>query len=247
MLPFLLVMKKRFPSLFAAGLLVLGTGILIADEKPDPRSGDTLTKEVQASLSPDEIVAELEQGNERFRSGELIDFDFAAQMKATATGQNPAGIILACVDSRVVPEIVFDTSIGDMFDARVAGNVVNEDIAGSMEYACAKAGSKLVLVMGHTNCGAVKGAIDGVELGNLTGLLAKIKPAIDAVKDVPGERNSKNKAFVTAVVRKNVELTIAETRRFSPVLKKLEDEGKIAIRGCVYDVATGKVEMLKGR
>ena len=203
-----------------------------------------VSRPLQEAVTPDQIVAELKKGNERFLNEAMIDFDFKSQMRKTAEGQHPVCIMLGCIDSRVVPGIVFDTSIGDTFDARVAGNVVGKDVAGSMEYACAKAGSKLIVVMGHTNCGAVKGAIDGVKLGNLTGLLAKIKPAIQATKDFPGEKSTKNRAYVSAVVKKNVELTIEEIRKVSPVLKELEVGEKIDIRGCVYDVATGKVEFL---
>jgi carbonic anhydrase len=229
-------------SLTMPAVLFAGLTLLTAKE---PIEVSVVTRSLQRALTPDEIVSELQKGNERFLNDEMIDFDFKAQMSKTADGQNPACIMLGCIDSRVIPEIVFDTTIGDSFDTRVAGNVVGHDVAGSMEYACAKAGSKLVLVVGHTNCGAVKGAIDGVELGNLTGLLAKIKPAIDASKDFPGEKSTKNKAYVSAVVKKNVELTIEEIRKVSPVLKEMEEGDKIDIRGCVYDVATGKVEFLE--
>ena len=224
-------------------VVVLGGVALLAAE--DRGKDEIVSKAVQGALAPDAIIAALQKGNERFLKGELTDYDFRAQMKKTAKGQHPACILLGCIDSRVIPEIAFDVTIGDVFDARVAGNVVGPDVAGSLEYACAKAGSKLILVAGHTNCGAVKGAIDGVKLGNLTGLLAKIKPAIDALEEFPGAHTSENSDFVDAVVRKNVELTIEQIRIVSPVLKKLEDEKKIAIRGCIYNVSTGKAEFLK--
>jgi len=150
--------------------------------------------------------------------------------------------VLSCMDSRAPAEIIFNLGLGDIFNARVAGNILDSDIAGSMEYACKVAKSKLILVMGHTNCGAVEGAIDRMELGNLTGLLSKIKPAIDAVIDVQGVRNSNNKTFVDAVARMNVSLTIENIRRTSPVLKTLEDDGDIEITGAMYDVESGKVE-----
>jgi carbonic anhydrase len=221
-------------------LLATGAAYLWAQEK----GAGIVTKELQQAATVKEIIAEMEEGNARFVAGKPAEHDFPTQVRLTATGQSPMGIVLACIDSRVLPEIIFDVDIGDLFDSRIAGNVVNEDIAGSMEYACAKAGSKLVLVLGHTNCGAVKGAIDGVKLGNLTGLLEKIQPAIDAVKDIPGERTTKNKAFVDAVVLKNVELTIGRVRELSPVLAGMEKEGKIKIEGGVYDVATGLVTFL---
>jgi carbonic anhydrase len=231
--------SRIIPLAFA--LMTFGAAYLWAQEK----GSVVVTKDLQQAATVEEIIVALKAGNARFVAGKPAQHDFRTQVKLTATSQNPVGIVLACIDSRVLPEILFDADIGDLFDARVAGNVTNEDIAGSMEYACAKTGSKLVLILGHSNCGAVKGAIDGVKLGNLTGLLEKIQPAIDAVTNVPGERTSKNKAFVDAVVLKNVELTIGRVREMSPVLAELENDGKIQIVGGVYDVATGKVEFLE--
>jgi len=188
------------------------------------------------------MILILQEGNQRFVSGEWIDWDYRHEQKDTSAGQSPGAIILGCIDSRAPAEIIFNLRIGDIFNARVAGNVIDEDIAGSMEYACKVAGSKIILVMGHTNCGAVKGAIDRVELGTLTQLLAKIKPAVDAVKDVEGERTTKNSAFVSAVAKMNVMLTMENIRETSPVLKKMEDSNEIDIVGAMYDVETGKVE-----
>ena len=169
--------------------------------------------------------------------------DFLAQKKSSAAGQYPAVVVLGCIDSRAPAEIIFDAGIGDAFNARVAGNVVNDDMLGSMEFACAVAGAKVVFVLGHTACGAIKGAIDDVDLGNLTGLLARIKPAITATK-FDGEKSSKNPAYVDAVARANVELGLAQIRRRSPILEGLEEKGSLKITGGMYDVGTGMVEFL---
>ena len=201
-----------------------------------------LTKEKRAALKPRDIIRIMREGNQSFADGTTVQRDFHQEQLKTAVGQYPAAIVLSCMDSRAPAEIIFNLGLGDIFNARVAGNILDADIAGSMEYACKVAKSKLILVMGHTNCGAVEGAIDRMELGNLTGLLSKIKPAIDAVIDVQGVRNSNNKTFVDAVARMNVSLTIENIRRTSPVLKTLEDDGDIEITGAMYDVESGKVE-----
>jgi carbonic anhydrase len=169
--------------------------------------------------------------------------DYLAEKRTSAAGQYPAAVILGCVDSRVPAEIVFDAGIGDTFNGRVAGNVVNDDLLGSMEFACAVSGSKLVLVLGHTACGAIKGAIDDVVLGNLTGLLARIKPAIPVTK-FEGEKSSKNPAYVDAVARTNVKLAIENIRLRSPVLVDLEKKGTIQIAGAMYNLANGVVEFV---
>ena len=200
-----------------------------------------LTEEQRDKLTPDEIIQRMKAGNERFRSGKPQHRDLMREAKATAKGQYPAAIVFSCVDSRTPPELIFDFGIGDIFSGRVAGNVADEDILGSMEFACKVAGSKVVLVMGHTACGAIKGAIDGVQLGNLTALLAKIRPAVEAT-DYTGERSAKNYEFVDAVARKNVELTIAKIREQSPVLRELESSGSIKIAGSMYNLETGVVD-----
>ena len=219
--------------------IILNTGNL--DNKPGHES-HVLTEQSRAELSPRDMIRLLQEGNQRFVDGEWIDWDYRHEQADTSAGQYPGAIILGCIDSRAPAEIIFNLRIGDIFNARVAGNIIDEDIAGSMEYACKVAGSKIILVMGHTNCGAVKGAIDQVELGTLTQLLAKIKPAVDAVQDVEGERTTKNSAFVNAVAKKNVILTIENIRETSPVLKKMEDNNEIDIVGAMYDVESGKVE-----
>lgn len=207
------------------------------------RSG-SLTKERRDSMTPSQIIDELKKGNERFRSGKMSSRDYLAEKKASASGQYPAAVVLGCLDSRVPAEIVFDTGIGDAFVGRVAGNVVNDDMLGSMEFACGVSGAKVVLVLGHTSCGAVKGAIDDVVLGNLTGLLARIKPAIPATK-FDGEKSSKNAPYVDAVARTNVVLGVSEIRRRSPILEELEKKGTIKITGAMYDLSTGIVEFVE--
>jgi carbonic anhydrase len=205
--------------------------------------GSALTKEQRDRMTPARVIEELKKGNERFRAGKMLSRDYLAQQRSTATGQYPAAVILGCVDSRAPAEIIFDAGIGDTFNGRMAGNVVNDDMLGSMEFACAVAGAKVVLVFGHTACGAVKGAIDDVELGNLTGLLARIKPAITATK-FDGEKSSKNAAYVDAVARTNVVVALDNIRRRSPILEDLEKKGSIQIAGGMYDLATGMVEFV---
>ncbi len=202
--------------------------------------GASLTKEQRDRMSPGQVIEELKKGNERFRTGKIVARDYMMQQRSTAKGQYPAAVVLGCIDSRAPAEIIFDTGIGDTFNCRIAGNVVNDDLLGSMEYACAVAGAKLALVFGHTACGAVHGAIDNVEMGNLTGLLARIKPAISATK-FDGEKSSKNAAYVDAVARTNVVLALDNVRRRSPILADLEKKGSIRIAGAMYDLSTGMV------
>ena len=202
-----------------------------------------LTKSVRDAMKPEDIVKAMKAGNQRFRTGQRQDHDYLAQQRKTAKGQYPAAVLLSCIDSRAPAETIMDLRIGDIFNCRVAGNIANEDILGSMEFACKIEGAKVVLVMGHTNCGAIKGAIDNAELGNLTGLLAKIKPAVDATQTT-GERTSKNYAFVDAVGRKNVEMTVANIRKNSPVLAGMESSGTIKIAGSMYNLKTGAVDFL---
>jgi carbonic anhydrase len=208
-----------------------------------PLAHADLTKEQLDKLSADEIIQQMKAGNERFRSGKTQHRDLMSEAKATAKGQYPAAIVFGCIDSRAPAELILDLGIGDIFSGRVAGNIVDEDILGSMEFACKVAGSKVVLVMGHTACGAIKGAIDGAQPGNLTALLAKIRPAVEATH-YTGERSAKNYAFVDAVARTNVSLTLANIRQKSPVLRDLESTGSIKIAGSMYNLETGAVEFL---
>ena len=200
-----------------------------------------LTKEMRDKLTPDQVIEAMKQGNERFRAGKMSPHDYLAQKRATVAGQYPAAVILSCIDSRAPAEIILDARIGDTFNARIAGNIANDDILGSLEFACAVAGAKVVLVMGHTGCGAIKGAIDGAQLGNLTGLLNKIKPAVDATH-YEGEHSSKNGEFVDEVAKTNVRLTIGAIRAHSDVLAGLEKDGKIKIVGSMYHLAGGLVD-----
>jgi carbonic anhydrase len=202
---------------------------------------DALTQAQRDKLTPEQIVEVMKQGNDRFRRGERKNRDYLREQRASASGQYPAAVLLSCIDSRAPAEVIMDLGIGDIFNCRVAGNVENADILGSMEFACKAAGAKLVLVMGHTACGAVKGAIDNAQLGNLTGLLAKIKPAVQATT-FSGDRVASNYAFVDAVARTNVEMTVANIRRDSSVLAELEADGRIRICGAMYDLQTGAVE-----
>ncbi|KFK92181.1 MULTISPECIES: carbonic anhydrase [unclassified Serratia (in: enterobacteria)] len=202
-----------------------------------------MTREQRDKMTPDQIIESFKQGNMRFREGKMQQHDYVAQKQASQGGQYPAAVILSCIDSRAPAEILLDVGIGETFNARVAGNIQNDDILGSMEFACAVAGAKVVLVMGHTACGAVRGAIDKAELGNLTGLLNKIKPAVERTV-FEGDRSGKNDAFVDAVAKTNVVMTIEEIRKNSPVLKKLEEEGKIKIVGSMYHLVGGKVDFL---
>ncbi|WP_226704149.1 carbonic anhydrase family protein [Microbulbifer elongatus] len=202
-----------------------------------------LTKERRDAMSPDDVIAMLQKGNERFRAGKMEQHDYLAQKRASATGQYPAAAILSCIDSRTPAEILMDMGLGETFNARVAGNICNDDIVGSLEFACAAAGSKVILVMGHTACGAVKGAIDNVKLGKLTGLLDEIQPAVKATK-YDGDRTSKNAEFVDLVAANNVRRSIEEIRDESEVLAKLEKEGKIKIVGAMYHLSDGRLEIL---
>jgi len=224
-----------------AGLLSLS---LAASGPAVAGSGHTQTAETQAALTPQAALQMLKDGNERFVKGMATDRDLLKQVMTTSTGQYPFGVVLGCIDSRVPPEIVFDLGIGDIFSPRIAGNFANVDILGSMEFATAAAGSKVIVVLGHTSCGAVKGATDGVELGNLTAMLDQLDPALAAVKDVKGERNSKNAEFVQAVAEANVRLTIQEILDESPVMKGLVDEGKLLVVGAMHDINTGQVHWM---
>ncbi|WP_018691503.1 carbonic anhydrase family protein [Algicola sagamiensis] len=201
----------------------------------------SLTKEARDKMTPDQVITSLAEGNKRFISNKRMEHDYIAQKKTSQHGQYPSSVILSCIDSRVPAEIVLDAGIGDMFNSRVAGNVSNADILGSMEFACAVAGAKVVLVLGHTKCGAVQGAIAKVKMGNLTTLLNKIEPSIAKTK-FKGERKAENYDFVDAVAKTNVEMTIQEIRKNSETLAKLEKEGKIKIVGAMYNISNGKVD-----
>ena len=201
------------------------------------------TKDTQALMTPQTSLTALKEGNERFINGNQVTRNLNAQVEDTSSGQYPFATVLHCIDSRVSAEHIFDQGIGDLFSIRIAGNFINEDILGSMEFACKLAGTKVLVVLGHTACGAVKGACDHARMGNLTALINKLEPAVDAVSSPANEseRTSANIDFVNAVAAKNVEMTMADIREKSPILKEMEANGEIQIVGGMYDIATGKV------
>lgn len=198
-----------------------------------------MTREAQSAMTPAQALERLKEGHARFLAGRSQDRDYLAQVKATGVGQFPFASVLSCIDSRTSPEILFDQGLGDIFAPRIAGNFVDEEILGSLEFTAKLAGSKLIVVVGHTECGAIKGACDGAQLGNLTSTLAQLRPAVEAVTSIEGERSSKNPAFVEAVTHENVDLTVQEIRDKSPILREMEQKGEIDIVGAVYDVRTG--------
>ena len=203
----------------------------------------SLNREQRDRMTPAQVLDELKKGNERFLSGKMIQWDYRDQQRTTAAGQFPAAVILGCIDSRAPAELLFNVGIGDTFNARIAGNIVNEDLLGSLEFSCAVAGAKVILLLGHTACGAIKGAIDNVEMGNLTGLLARVKPAI-AATSFDGTKSSKNAAYVDQVARTNVRIGLDQIRRQSPLLADLENKQTILIVGGMCDLTTGIVEFL---
>ncbi len=222
--------------------------VIILDENDasveiKPLVEDVLTAEQQKALSPDAVIASLKAGNERYVTNDLTARDHTEQIRKSTNGQYPKAVILSCLDSRVPVEDVFDKGIGDLFVARVAGNFVNEDILGSMEFGCKVAGSKVIMVLGHEHCGAVKAAIDNVKLGNITAMLTKIRPVVES-SDYSGDKTSSNPEYVHLVCVNNVLNTMEQIRKNSPILKEMEDSGAIKIIGGVYDMDTGKVDFL---
>jgi len=209
---------------------------------------NSLTKKERDKLSPSDLLKRLMWGNFRFNLTKTrINRDYGKQIKETASGQFPCAVVLGCIDSRVPAEIIFDQGIGDIFSIRVAGNVLNDDVIGSMEFACKMAGAKLVIILGHTRCGAVKGACDDVQLGKLTGLLEKIKPAVEAIRKEDADYGkSDNPEFLEAVAKQNVAHVIEAIQEESEVLKKMARKGQIEIVGAMYYVESGRVEFDKG-
>lgn len=202
------------------------------------------TKETQSTMTPNKSLQFLKEGNVRFQNNLKANRNLLEQVNDTSDGQFPFATILSCIDSRVSAELVFDQGLGDIFSVRIAGNFVNEDILGSMEFACKLAGTKLIVVLGHTSCGAVKGACDDAKMGNLTKLIEKITPAVRATSEPTdaSTRNSKNLEFVDSVAKKNVELTIERIHQESPILTEMENQGEIKIVGAMYDINSGAVE-----
>jgi len=212
---------------------------------PSPPNGTaTPTAETQAAMRPADVLQRLRDGNARFAAGLSVEHNYPAEIKETRNGQYPLASIVACIDSRSSPEIVFDQGLGDVFSARIAGNFVDDEILGSLEYASKVAGSKLIVVLGHTECGAIKGACDDVKLGNLTTTLSHLRPAVEAVTDVPGPRSSKNSDFVRAVTEMNVKLTMEAIRKRSSILDGMIARGEVGLVGAIYDVSTGIVTWL---
>ncbi len=202
----------------------------------------TLTREVRDALTPEMVLDVLRRGNERFVNNLKSNRDLLEQVNATSEGQHPMAIVLSCIDSRTSAELIFDQGLGDIFSCRIAGNVLNEDILGSMEFACKLAGSKAIVVLGHSKCGAIKGACDGAQMGNLTALLSKIQPAVDAESETTVNRSSSNGEFVERVAMLNVEMVQRQIVERSEVLAGMLDRGEIALVGGMYDVETGTVE-----
>ena len=201
----------------------------------------TLTKEMQAAITPSKALELLKEGNQRFVSNLKINRNLLQQANETSDGQHPFAVILSCIDSRTSAELIFDQGLGDVFSVRIAGNIINEDILGSMEFGCKVAGSKIIVVLGHTKCGAVKGACDHVEMGNLTALLTKIRPAVDDETETKENRNSGNPVFVENVSVINVKRTVKSIMERSPILKEMIESGEIGIVGGSHDITTGEV------
>ena len=202
----------------------------------------TLTKELRDKITPLQAIDILRAGNKRFVDNLKVNRNLLQQVNETSEGQHPFAVILSCIDSRTSAELIFDQGLGDVFSVRVAGNIQNADILGSMEFSCKVAGAKIAVVLGHTRCGAVKGACDHVEMGNLTTLLHKLKPALEAEKSVTSNRNSGNAEFVEKVATLNVHVTVKQALKNSPILKEMIEKGEIALIGGMYDVETGMVE-----
>lgn len=201
----------------------------------------TLTKEMQQAITPTMALKLLKEGNKRFMNNLKINRNLLQQASETSDGQHPFAVILSCIDSRTSAELIFDQGLGDIFSIRIAGNIINEDILGSMEFGCKVAGSKIIVVLGHTKCGAVKGACDNVELGNLTALISKLQPAVYEEKTVQNNRSSANSEFVEKVAAINVKRTVNSIIERSPIIKEMLEKGQIGIAGGMHDISTGEV------
>ena len=230
-------------ALFALVALVFISSTIHA-ENNTARIERVLSQEEQAALTPELVLTALKQGNKRFLTGTITSRDHSAMVRSAANGQFPKAVVLSCLDSRIPVEDVFDRGIGDMFIARVAGNFENTDILGSMEFATLISGAKLVLVMGHSDCGAIKAPIDGAELGNITAMLENIQPALESLADYKGDKSSSNPEFVHMVTERNVQLSIQDIRERSPIIAELEKKGEVKIVGALYDMTSGAVEFI---
>lgn len=238
-------MRSRFSVVRGVVVSTLGVALL-GCEATQNAGGDAgvVTAEMQAEMAPADVLADLKAGNERFVEGRLTRRAWLRQVEATADGQHPKAMIIGCVDSRVPPEVVFDQGIGDIFVGRVAGNFENVDLLGSAEFATAAAGSKLIVVLGHTSCGAVKGTVDQVRLGNLTEMLAEIEPAVSMVPHEPEDRTSENIDFVNRVAEANVRRTVRDMTARSEVISERVAAGNLKVVGAMYDISTGRVTWL---
>jgi carbonic anhydrase len=240
--------RRNFLKIAGRSLVVGGVASGFALSPGKARSADhgtiTQTKATQAAITPAVALQMLKDGNDRFVQGAMLRRDLRQQVKATGDGQFPFAAIVGCIDSRASNELIFDQGIGDLFSARVAGNFIDDEVLGGLEFACALSGAKQIVVVGHSECGAVKGACDDVVLGNLTRTLANIKPAVAAVTGYDANRTSRNRAFVQAVAVKNVVLGIERIRSHSPILRALADKGTIGLAGAMYDVHSGRVTFL---
>lgn len=229
-------------------IALISCGVILAACNPRREAAlnsHVTTAEEQAKLTPDEVLQQFIAGNKRFQSGNETRRNHSEQIRKSAPGQFPKAMVLSCLDSRVPVEDVFDQGIGDVFVGRVAGNFVNEDLLGSMEFACKVAGAKLIVVLGHQHCGAIKGAIDDVKLGNITAMLSKIKPAVAASQDFQGEKISSNPEFMKRVNLNNIRHTLTRIRQESPILKEMEDKGQIKIVGAFYRLTDGTLEFVE--
>jgi len=233
--------RRSFLKSSGAALVAAGTTLSLTGSGASAAECIAQSKASQASITPAAALKRLKDGNARFVSGKMLGCDYTEQVKMTGANQFPFAAFVGCIDSRASSELIFDQGVGDIFSARVAGNFVNDDMLGSLEFTCAIAGAKLIVVVGHTECGAIKGACDDVVMGNLTQTLANIKPAVAAVPGFEPDRSSMNAGFVQAVADKNVELTLYRIRERSSILRGMADRGEIGLAGAMYDVRTGKV------
>ena len=233
-------LRVFLPFLTLTLVVALGAGLSKSQQKP-PAKTVTQTRESQAALTPKQALDLLKAGNARFVEGRLLYRDLREQARVTSQGQFPYAVILSCQDSRTSSEILFDLNKGDAFSIRIAGNIINEDVLGGLEFGVKLSGAKLIAVIGHDECGAIKGAIDNAQLGNLTALLDKIRPAIKAVPPGVQPANSKNKTYVEAVGKENVLLAMRQIRERSPVIKEMIDSGQVRLVGGMFDLETGKV------
>ena len=234
-----MITRRLFCGTLAGGLSFVATAV-----HAQSRECAIFTPDRQKATAPDDAIARLKAGNARFVAGKSINCDLMAQVKQTADKQSPFAAIVGCIDSRVPPELVFDLNIGDVFCARVAGNIVNTDIIGSIEYSTKVEGAKAVVVLGHSSCGAIKAAVDDVKLGNITALLDNFRPALAALSSADGRRDSKNDPLVQKVAEANARLTAASLLTRSPLMKAMVDAGELKIAAAMHDLKTGKVTWL---